>query len=186
MQQPHKDWLPIIIKYIIIGVMAIYILIMMVGLSSCNFTKDVQKTTTDSTTTTKVDSGRVSTNTATNSSTDEWWRETIRMFASKRDTNNTFIYPADEKPAQITIIREGGKSSSQNTVINYDSIWQARQDSTNLATSEKNKQSESEFFSPKVILAIFGGLALLVIIALIFLQYNMNRNFSKIIQIIKT
>lgn len=158
--------------------MAIYLLIMIVGLSGCSFIKDVQKTTTDSTTTAKVDSGRVTTNTATNSTTDEWWRETIRMMAAKRDTttNLNYIYPPDEKPAQITIIREGGKSSTQTAVINYDSIWKARQDSTTLATAEKNKQSESSFFGPAVILAICGGVALLVIIILLFMQYNISKN----------
>jgi len=184
----QKDWLPLIIKYIIIGVMMIYILVMIIGLSSCNFLKDVQKTSTDSSGTTKQDSGRVTSNTATNTSSEEWWRETLKMYAGKRDTNITNIILPDEQPAQppyITVIREGGKSNSQTAIINYDSIWKARQDSINLQKDEKAKQSESSFFGPTVILAICGGMAILVIIVLIWVQYNISKNskaFSTVIE----
>lgn len=170
----------------------ISMVLLMTAFSSCSSIKDVQKTTTDSTTTSKQDSGGVKKNTSTNTDELEWYRNTLMLFAGRRDTNvNNINLPPDvytpSTPAQPSVIyiQEGGKQRKENTTTNYDSIWKARLDSLTIQKDEKTKQSESTFFGPATILAIFGGVALVVILILLWMQYNINRNTKVVTALLK-
>ena len=123
--KPQKDWLPTIIKYIIIGVMAIYILIMIVGLSSCR-TVHLQKTSN------KSDSTAASKSTYDSTSSKVWdWllefgKMTEKTYKPGRDTT-IVLQNGEVKVIQLPgqLIREKtietrteSASGEENTKVN--------------------------------------------------------------------
>jgi uncharacterized protein YxeA len=113
--------------------------ILILALSSCTVTKAKQSYTKDSTSVTKQDTGKVSSNTSSNDS--KWFRETI-YYKDGRDTNINNNYYITQP---VKIIREGG--SQVNTHSSYDSGWGEKFDSLTVAIQESKKDKKEETFT---------------------------------------
>lgn len=160
-------------KLLAVYVIAIIIGLLVIGLlfSSCTVTRKSQKTSSDSTSVSKVDSSSLKKSDTGNKSDSTWWKEIINFLPQGRDTviNNTTVPVYNYYPSQI--IREGGTFKKEDWQKYTDSVTRAKMDSLQVKNSSSKEETKKK-----------AGIPLLLQIGLLLAGFEVfkliTRNFS--------
>lgn len=137
----------------IFKLLAVYILAIILGLliigvffSSCTLTKKSQKASSDLTSVSKSDSTSLKKSDTGNKLDSTWWKEIINFFPKDTVINNTTVPVYNYYPSQI--IREGGSIKKEDWQNYYDSLNEARKDSTRNVESTSKTESKTKVGIP--------------------------------------
>lgn len=127
---------------------------MLIAVFGCNSSKEFFKSTADSTSVIKIDSGAIKSIAATETKDIDWGKEVI-IYPPVRDCTIHNYYPT-------AIIREWGKDKTKTEIISKDSGWKSKADSLQVVNENLIKKSETQVMNIWHIVGLCVGIYLLL------------------------
>jgi hypothetical protein len=143
--------------------MRLCIFIILIGLfSSCKLFREVKKSETSNTTTTKTDEGNTKVDTSKTSKEKEYERITYVYPPSDTTIINNYYKSGNMPPPQV-IIQERGQEKEQTQNFDYEAWYKHKADSAAALSITKDVKSETKIGPSLIEWILISGLGLLLL-----------------------